>query len=634
MIEVREEQGENDNTYVASGDNIRSRSDHTTNITDRKIHHIQSELIEKSSETSFEQSLIEAKLWFQPRHYVEVVDERSNEGTCGSPTCSNSISKPQDLAASLKISYKEKRLYEVGRSKLFCCNACFKNSALFEATLIDTHPGSRQVAIDFLSKFDNGSVDRPLNLEDVKVPETVDSIKMLPPPKYQNALLDAAGATKVLLGVYQLKEIVLPKVDAAKKGNRKDSFESTLSHATDTLSLLSSSSSLPIFSYKIGLPAIDEGKKELEITEIIEQKVISSKPGKKVQKITEITEQKVHSSKPKRVFFSSPKSLETSVEEKWVEITPPVKSSNSGKKSSRPHSIDLNSDIYSTLPQTKMDGGEVGNHIFLKLDEDGSIYEASSEIGRVEDLVRETDPSLSENSRDEYDDTESYTVESEELSLFMLLWTALDDLFGHCEPILSSPISNENDANELLFPPTIQQLYTTVKGKINPIPSTNEDITTKQDENIDAPILRQSIDTTMLASHRSVAMFVERGFATAEKVSELSTYLNPTTMVEYDLIKSMILATADLQHTICPPLKSSEFTLLALLVIDAIVTTRRLLFVSIEQPPPPNKWELNIETIGGNLLRIRKGRQVQQPNVRQLRDGDLKLLRSFFSRSF
>jgi hypothetical protein len=216
----------------------------------------------------------------------------------------------------------------------------------------------------------------------------------------------------------------------------------------------------------------------------------------------------------------------------------------------------------------------------------------------------------------------------------MLLWTALDDLFGHCEPILSSPISNENDANELLFSPTIQQLYTTVKGKINPILSTDEEIIMKQDENIDAPILRQSIDTTMLASHRSVAMFVERGFATAEKVSELSTYLNPITMVEYDLIKSMILATADLQHTICPPLKSSEFALLALLVIDAIVTTRRLLFVSIEQPPPPNKWELNIETIAGNLLRIRKGRQLQQPNVRQLRDGDLKLLRSFFSRSF
>jgi hypothetical protein len=634
MIKVREDQGENDNTGDSNRDNIRSRSDQTTDIIDRKIHHIQSELIEKSSETSFEQSFIEAKLWFQPRHYIEVVDERSNEGICGSPTCTNSISKPQDLAISLKISYKEKRLYEVGRSKLFCCNACFKNSALFEATLVDTHPGSRQVAIDFLSKFDNGSVDRPSNLEDVKITEIDDSRISVPPPKYQNALLDAAGATKVPLKVNQLKEVLPPTFDAAKRGNRKDLFEDTLSHANNTSSLLSSSSSLPIFSYKKELPAINDDKKELEITEITEQKVISSKPGKKELEITEIIEQKAMSSKPKRVSFSSTKSLESSVEEKWVEIIPPVKSSSSGKNSSRPHSIDLKSDIYSNLPPTRMDEGEVGNHIFLKLDEDGSIYEASSEVGRVEELVRETDPSLSENSRDENDDTQSYTVESEELSLFMLLWTALDDLFGHCEPILSSPISNENDANELLFSPTIQQLYTTVKGKINPILSTDEEIIMKQDENIDAPILRQSIDTTMLASHRSVAMFVERGFATAEKVSELSTYLNPITMVEYDLIKSMILATADLQHTICPPLKSSEFALLALLVIDAIVTTRRLLFVSIEQPPPPNKWELNIETIAGNLLRIRKGRQLQQPNVRQLRDGDLKLLRSFFSRSF
>jgi hypothetical protein len=177
---------------------------------------------------------------------------------------------------------------------------------------------------------------------------------------------------------------------------------------------------------------------------------------------------------------------------------------SSGKNSSRPQSIDLKSDIYSTLPPTKMDEGEVGNHIFLKLDEDGSIYEASS-VGGVDNLTEETDPPL-ENG-DENDDTESSAVE-EELSLFMLLWTALDDLFGHCEPILSSPISSENDANELLFSPTIQQLYITVKGKLNPIPSTDTEITIKEDENIDTPIIRQSIDTTILASHRSVAMFV------------------------------------------------------------------------------------------------------------------------------
>mmetsp|Transcript_4085 Transcript_4085/g.4218 ORF Transcript_4085/g.4218 Transcript_4085/m.4218 type:complete len:617 (-) Transcript_4085:838-2688(-) len=609
MIEVREV--ENDNTDDGNKDSIRANSDHTTNIVDRKIHHIQSNLIEKSSETSFEQSFIEAKLWFQPRHYVEVIDERSNEGMCGSPTCCNSISKPQDLAASLKISYKEKRLYEVGRSKLFCCNACFKDSAMFEATLVDTHPGSRQVAIDFISKFGNGVENRSSNLlPSINGAETDDRISEVDilPPKFQNALLDAAGAAKVPLKSVHFKEVIPPTVDAAKRVN-KDSFID-VSHASDTSSLLSSSSSLPIFNYKKELPPITEVKRA-DITELNKT----------------VGEEKVINSNQKKVSFSSSKSLEFSVEEKWTDIVPPVKSSSSGKNSSRPQSNYLTSDIYSNLPPTKMDEGEVGNHIFLKLDEDGSIYEASS-VGGVDDMIEETDPSLLEN---ETEDMESFAVE-DELSLFMLLWTALDDLFGHCEPILSSPLSSENDANELLFSPTIQQLYTTVKGKLNPTPSTDTEITIK-DESIDAPIIRQSIDTTMLASHRSVAMFVERGFATAEKVSELSTYLNPITTVEYDLIKSMILATADLQHTICPPLKSSEFALLALLVIDAIVSTRKLIFVSIEQPPPPNKWELNIETIAGNLLRIRRGRQAQQPNTRQLRDGDLKLLRSFFSRS-
>jgi hypothetical protein len=336
MIEVRE--GENDNTDDANKDNIRAHNDHTTNIIDRKIHHIQSELIEKSSETSFEQSFIEAKLWFQPRHYVEVIDERSNEGMCGSPICCNSISKPQDLAVSLKISYKEKRLYEVGRSKLFCCNACFKNSAMFEATLIATHPGSRQVAIDFISKFDNDFKDRSSNLLPSIIGGETDDNRIsevdIPPPKFQNVLLDAAGATKIALKSVQFKEDIPHTVDAAKKVNKKDSPSlllssikersnegiDVLSHVSDTSSLLSSSSSLPIFSYKKELPTVTE-KKKPTITE-----------EKKEREVTAVAEQ---NEIKKKVSVSSSKSLESSVEEKWIDIIPPVKSSSSGKNSSR-----------------------------------------------------------------------------------------------------------------------------------------------------------------------------------------------------------------------------------------------------------------------------------------------------------
>lgn len=634
IVEVREGTDQEENDTVK--ENIRSFNDQTTNTIDMKIHRIQSELIERSSDELFEQSLVEAKLWFQPRHYQDVLDERSNEGMCGSPICSNSISKPKDLTLSLKISYKEKRLYEVGKSKLFCCNACFKNSALFEATLMDTQPGSRQVATDFLSNFNdmsliNGAADVrqdsavALDGRNIDTDDDKNSIIDIPPPKFQNALLDAAGATKVPLMIDQLKEVLPPTVNPAKSISKKEIPCDITSPDNHKSSLLSSLSSLPILNYKKELPAVKQRNKEPDVIEIIEQPVIKSKQ--------------------KKVNFSPSKSLESSVEEKWTEIIPPIKSSSSGKGSSRPLSENFDSNTIpnadSNLLQTQITEREVGNHIFLKLDEDGSIYEASSEGGtNIGDSIQDTYPSrmidlkaLSENNRDEDDDMESYAVEIDEISLFMLLWTALDDLFGHCEPILSSPMSNKNDTNELMFSPTIQQLYITVKEKINPTQSTEIESNIKQDDDVDTTIPRHSIDTTMLASHRSVAMFVERGFATAEKVSELSSYLNPTSMIEYELIKSMILATADLQHTICPSLKSSEFALLALLVVDAIVSTRLLISVSMENPSSPNNWELNIGTVAGNLLRVRKGRQSQQPNIRQLRDGDLNLLRSFFSRS-
>ena len=128
-------------------------------LIDKKIFYIQSKLLDDSDDKHTEKFLVEAQMWFQPRNYLDVIEERSNDGRCGSPTCSNPITRPSDVSAILKISYKEKRLYEIGRSKLFCCSTCLQKSAVFEASLLETHPASREVAIDFLTRSKENTYD-------------------------------------------------------------------------------------------------------------------------------------------------------------------------------------------------------------------------------------------------------------------------------------------------------------------------------------------------------------------------------------------------------------------------------------------------------------------------------------------
>jgi hypothetical protein len=144
---------------------------------------------------------------------------------------------------------------------------------------------------------------------------------------------------------------------------------------------------------------------------------------------------------------------------------------------------------------------------------------------------------------------------------------------------------------------------------------------------------RQSIDPTLLASQRSVSMFVERGFHSAEKACGLLEFLDVSSMARYHHQRGQILLNVGMNDTVCPRLKSSEFTFLALLVIDALVTSQNLLTgISLDFEAVSNRWGDRFRSSAVQILRVRSGRQVRKENSRNLREGDLELLRNFFPR--
>ena len=64
------------------------------------------------------------------RHYTDIVEERSTDGRCGWAFCSKALRAGGP--AGLRIAYREKRVYEVKNSNLFCGDGCLEKAMLFQ----------------------------------------------------------------------------------------------------------------------------------------------------------------------------------------------------------------------------------------------------------------------------------------------------------------------------------------------------------------------------------------------------------------------------------------------------------------------------------------------------------------------
>ena len=560
---------------------------------DRKLFYIQSKLLDVNDSTSVDVILCEAKLWFQPRHYIEVIEERSNDSRCGYPSCRNPIIRPSEVSSILKISYKEKRIYEIGRSKLFCCWDCLQKSAIFEAGLGDTHPASRQVAIDFLLQKNDASsaphetvskdyFDGDFIAEDISDSWKRSSIQFYPSSSCSSSEPDSR---------------IVRKASPSRYVSKADQLLRTKELNTETTVV---ANSFPILSFYT------------ETTEVSSTESVGSKPD----------------SKKKKVGFVDLKLLESSVGEKWASDdttrTSAVKGSTGNKfsasKKSSPRSLDYTSINAIQSAKGSLPMGPIAEkasippgQIILSNEEPSSHtiqnhIEAQINAGSVTDS-EDTDDDGSDNSVREGED---------DLSLFMLTWTSLDDLFGESHSIICAAAADNSAHLSCDQTATPTDTVRTTVGS-----STRQEVIEE----------RFSINPTLLASHRAVAMFVERGFNTAETYCDFSVFLSASSRARYYEVKAEILAAIGSNNIVCPRLKSSEFTFLALLVIDAIVVRQCLLMrVLPDLNAVSEEWSNKLKISVEKILRTRAGRHVESNSTRNLRDGDLELLRNFFVR--
>eukprot|EP00981_Chlorochromonas_danica_P003067 scaffold610_cov169-Ochromonas_danica.AAC.3 len=135
---------------------------------DWKIFELSASLIEEDVP---EEVLVESVTWFQQRHAQEVIEERQCQGACGFPLCTRPLPKTSSKA-KYRISYNEKKIYEIEKSAYYCSNACLEKSELWISKLDVTLPYSRPAAKALLSQntttsVNNTTVDLPSSIDEV-----------------------------------------------------------------------------------------------------------------------------------------------------------------------------------------------------------------------------------------------------------------------------------------------------------------------------------------------------------------------------------------------------------------------------------------------------------------------------------
>jgi hypothetical protein len=168
---------------------------------DWKIFELQSMLV---SEEADSEVLEESVLWFQPRHYTEIVEERVNDGRCGYPLCSHHLSAAQ--SAAYRIDYAAKKVFSVEMSKNYCSVVCIEKAQLLEKRFDTSVPYSRHAAKKLdISKSSPSGIDDVLDLlgpsagsKSATTSKSVqDNSRSDPPPLYTSDVLDGSGGMEV-----------------------------------------------------------------------------------------------------------------------------------------------------------------------------------------------------------------------------------------------------------------------------------------------------------------------------------------------------------------------------------------------------------------------------------------------------
>ncbi len=206
----------------------------------------------------------------------------------------------------------------------------------------------------------------------------------------------------------------------------------------------------------------------------------------------------------------------------------------------------------------------------------------------------------------ESDDDESWGEEggdsSSGTSLFLSIWSTLDDLFSYAASLL-----REDGGDSTLPPAVVTNAASVDAGPAQPF---------VQENRLPVASDNQQVQQAMLTQ-------LERGIKAAERVLDVLRLLQSRSQLTvYHGVKNRMLSAVNRRLDRCPSLKSSGWTLIGILLIDAIVTRKCLL--SGSSPALLQEWGNKVETMAAGVL---GGGHIAGS---QLRMGDMKILRSFF----
>ena len=167
-------------------------------LVDWKIFELQSVLVSDDVDT---ESVEESLLWFQPRHFSEVLEERVNDDKCGYPLCPNPLDDKNN--ASYRINYAEKKIYSIELSKNYCCVECIEKAQLLEKRFDDSVPYSRSVTktLDLTAPVQS-NIEEVLNVlapasKQGESKSNALETELPPPPMYSSSILSDRGALEV-----------------------------------------------------------------------------------------------------------------------------------------------------------------------------------------------------------------------------------------------------------------------------------------------------------------------------------------------------------------------------------------------------------------------------------------------------
>jgi len=200
------------------------------------------------------------------------------------------------------------------------------------------------------------------------------------------------------------------------------------------------------------------------------------------------------------------------------------------------------------------------------------------------------------------------------VSSFFILWTALDDLLTHTAAVIKRralPVTGGHagvrpDAKEAKVSIDIEY------ERSNTIQLANPDRV-----------------TSAQGSKQTILFMFSRGIASSEMALQLNSRLHPTQLVEYYYTKKRTLGIIDANQA-CPPLSSSGWALLGLLLIDGIVRMRQLYGSSTTGNPELTSAESDWENRLKKLVPMRAEGSPAKDGVIQVDAHELRVLRSFF----